>query len=340
MKKVSIDSNSFEDVISKIYEEEKFKLTEAKWKSFAKNEKIFIIQFLKENSKPKKGVILEAKWYNTIGDIVGVFDPTGVVDVVNAISYFKQGDNLFGILSLISAVPYVGDVFAKPVIGVLKSGKGLSKTMRGATKASDWVILGKKYPIIGGLLKKTPAIGEKLLKMVEAVPLGKQFTGVVKKWVGKDGLFTQAAKGLRGGVNMSAKAGTITAKDVSILRNYGINPNWNFFKRAWKRGGLFKNRQVSRLLRDTKWWLGFVDYAGFGNFVGPEEVEDLMGKENFDKRMEQYMETSDAKTNWESEMSQFVTQTPTSVEEPKTTQSKPKESIMDDPIMKLFFPSF
>ena len=28
----------------------------------------------------------EDRWYNTVGDIVGIFDPTGVVDLVNGVS--------------------------------------------------------------------------------------------------------------------------------------------------------------------------------------------------------------------------------------------------------------
>ena len=51
--------------------------------------------------------INESEWYNTIGDIVGIIDPTGVVDLVNGVSYWNQGDKLFALLSWISVVPYV-----------------------------------------------------------------------------------------------------------------------------------------------------------------------------------------------------------------------------------------
>ena len=34
---------------------------------------------------------LNEAWYNTVMDIVGLADPTGVVDIVNGISYFTQG---------------------------------------------------------------------------------------------------------------------------------------------------------------------------------------------------------------------------------------------------------
>ena len=35
---------------------------------------------------------LNEAWWNTLGDIVGIFDPTGIVDVVNGIDYIRQGD--------------------------------------------------------------------------------------------------------------------------------------------------------------------------------------------------------------------------------------------------------
>jgi hypothetical protein len=96
MNKVAIDNKQFQEKVIQIYKEEETKILQEKWDGLTKNEKIFVLEFLRSNNKIKKGVISEAKWYNTIGDIVGVFDPTGLVDAVNAVSYFKQGDTLFG----------------------------------------------------------------------------------------------------------------------------------------------------------------------------------------------------------------------------------------------------
>ena len=75
-------------------------------------------------------LIQESEWYNIVGDIVGIADPTGIVDIVNGISYFSQGDHLFGLLSMISAIPYAGDVVAKPVMGALKIGGGATKGLK------------------------------------------------------------------------------------------------------------------------------------------------------------------------------------------------------------------
>lgn len=44
-------------------------------------------------------------------------------------------------------------------------------------------------------------------------------------------------------------------------------------------------------MRRTKWWLGLLDYMGFGNFVGPEELENLVGNETLMRQMNEYNQT-------------------------------------------------
>jgi hypothetical protein len=51
------------------------------------------------------------------------------------------------------------------------------------------------------------------------------------------------------------------------------------------------------LMRQTKWWLGFLDYIGVANFVGPEELVSKMGEENIKKKMEEYNKTPQATQN-------------------------------------------
>jgi hypothetical protein len=48
-------------------------------------------------------------------DVIGVFDPTGLADLLNAAIYLAEGDYANASLSLIAIVPYLGDVakFAK-----------------------------------------------------------------------------------------------------------------------------------------------------------------------------------------------------------------------------------
>ena len=55
-----------------------------------------------------------------------------------------------------------------------------------------------------------------------------------------------------------------------------------------------RNRSVRALMRQTKWWAGFLDWAGVGNFVGPEEVIQKMGQDQFESKLSQYQNTPEA----------------------------------------------
>ena len=79
---------------------------------------------VKEQKSQGTELLQEAEWYNTVGDILGIVDPTPTIDIINGISYFSQGDHLFGLLSLISAIPYAGDAVGKTIMGSLKIGGG------------------------------------------------------------------------------------------------------------------------------------------------------------------------------------------------------------------------
>ena len=49
------------------------------------------------------------------------------------------------------------------------------------------------------------------------------------------------------------------------------------------------------LMRQTKFWLGFLDWVGLGNFVGPEEIaQKLGGEQNVERLMNQYVQTPQA----------------------------------------------
>lgn len=96
---------------------------------------------------------------NTIGDIVGIFDPTGLVDITNSISYWRQGRNAFALLSLISAIPGA-DFITKPFIlgGKLVGTASETKVFGWLFKTLDtWVekalekldkLAGSKIPLI------------------------------------------------------------------------------------------------------------------------------------------------------------------------------------------------
>lgn len=318
-----LNEEQLKSKISQIYREEQISIIKERWVTLSSSERKFIIEFVK-TFKPKESEILsENKWWNTIGDVVGIFDPTGIVDIINGLDYIRQGDHLFGIMSLISAVPYIGDLVGKPIILILKSGKQLSKTLKSARTAAEWVSLGQKYPIIKKLLDNIGKIYPKLIQIMNNVPGGKGFINVIESWVGKNGILTKASK-----QHNPMVANKLLKTDIDAFRTFGIN-DFTGLKRMWKKGGLFKNRQLSRLLVKTKFYMRFLDYIGVGNFVGPDEVIKRIGENQFNRKMDEYMMTPEAKSSWD----EIMPQTPQSTPKIETPQPPPDiETPKQDPI--------
>jgi len=300
-----------------IYKEEQIKLIEERWNNLLPYEKKFVFEFVKEFSPKESKKLNEARWWNTLGDIVGIFDPTGIVDVINALDYFRQGDNLFGFMSLVSAVPYVGDLVGKPIIGLLKSGGEISRIFKGLKTPSQWAIAAKKYPILEKLFNSISEIGPKLIDILKNVPGGKKFLNVVREWVNMITKALKEYKSISQSGKVTSKTGKVVSSEFRMFRDYGLTSDMGTLKRLWKKGGLFKNRQLSRLLVKTKFWLGFLDLVGVSDFVGPEELEQQMGQEEFNAKMSEYMESPEGKKMWESEMSQL--------EREDTSEKQPEE---------------
>ncbi len=83
--------------------------------------------------------------------------------------------------------------------------------------------------------------------------------------------------------------GGTAAKGLSGMKNYKMS--------GMPR--LFGNKATRSLMRRTKFWTGFLDYIGLGNFVGPDETIRQMGPKEFNEKMEEYAKTAGAKKNWE-----------------------------------------
>ena len=262
-----------------------------KWGALNEEEKKAAIQYSNIINK-RKDNINEGNWMNTVGDVVGIFDPTGVVDLVNGVSYFYQGDNLFGTLSLVSAVPYLGDAIAKPILlgGKMTSSglKGLRTAMNGG-KASEIALAAEKA---GGQAKKLVRTADEwapkvmgMLKKGKRVPLiGRMFRRIEEFMQ----IMFQASKDM--------KLGKTAGKGIlprSAFRNYGVDTSKNVLMRMFQRGGFIKNTALSTLLYKSKVWLGFLDFIGVGNFVGPEEFESEYGEEYTKEGMKAYLSTEE-----------------------------------------------
>ena len=244
--------------------------------------------------------------------------------MVNGISYISQGDKLFGFLSLVSAVPVLGDAVAKPVMAALKMGAPSAKALEGVLKtaqagnsikaAEDLARLSSTGGIIGKFVKGFGKVGSKLRGFIERMPLGplKGLRKTILQWID---LFEKGAKtgktvryaGAQLAKNLPKLSKEKQIEQLTQLRK--IAKEANFFKSystskgilSWKTlfGGmpqlLGRNKSVRALMRQSKWWLGFLDYAGIGNFVGPDELLSKVGEEKMINKMEDYNKTEDAK---------------------------------------------
>lgn len=336
MTKISLDP-ILEEKINKIYEEEKIKLIQEKWDKLSGKEKRLVLEMLKENYPEKSRLITESKWYNTVGDIVGIFDPTGVVDLINGISYWRQGDKLFAVLSWISVIPYVGDLVAKPVVGLFKLGGSTGKAFKAAAKAGDaakMAEIAKQGGPLAALLGKVntwaPKILEPLARGVKKIPgLGPGLVRGVEDYIK---LFKDAAKKMddaaETAIKLTAKKTTspLTRAEAESLKD-ALKQSSNFrgFRDFSGKGGLsagigrlWGNKGTRGLMRRTKWYLGLLDYLGIANFVGPDELEEKI--ENLDQKVNEYSKTDQSQKYWEEDMKVA------GPEAPESTQSTPEKS--------------
>jgi hypothetical protein len=323
---------------------------------------------LSEYTDENGELINEAAWYNTVMDILGIIDPTPVVDIINATSYFIQGDTLFGILTIVGAIPYAGDFVAKPVLGALKIGGPSVKALESAIKMSKGAAVGsKEYKaaqetierlakepgVIGSFLQKMGGgFGDKVIKTIDEIPAGpfKGMKDTIKSYfqllgnAGKKSVMFQKRAGV---LAKNFQKGTAAVKDVELLKNYlktqkVFNPATltkpGFFTNVFFGGipRLFRSpsqRRLRILMQSTKWWLGFLDYIGLGNWVGAEELAKKMGEENFNNKVEEYNQTPEAKQNFEDQFGTENMQGQTNNQQ-STTSSTTTSSPDIDPFAK------
>jgi hypothetical protein len=329
MVQIIINESQLNLIKGDLSKQSQLRLVEEKWNNFTNEEKQLVIELLKA-IYPEKSKLLKEAWYNTLGDIVGIFDPTGVVDLVNGISYINQGENLFGFLSIISAIPYAGDIVAKPVMAALKLGKPSAKALNAiATTAragdtvkagADLAKLAQSGGITGAFVKGIQTVGPKIKSVVERLPGGFITRGLKNTILGWIDLFSKAgSRAIQRKQVMTFKAGAITkltselaAEEIEALAKAiksapGAFTGYRTTKGilSWKTmfGGMpqlmGRNKSVRALMRQSKWWLGFLDYVGLGNFVGPEELsKKLGGEEAMKQKMEEYNKTPEAERNF------------------------------------------
>jgi hypothetical protein len=339
MAEYIISQSQLELIQSRIVNETPYETIKRKWEKLSEEEQKVVVDVL-NHLYPQKKNLKEAKWYNTAMDFLGIIDPTPITDSINAISYFTQGDTLFGILSLVSAIPMFGDFVGKSVMGAAKLGTTSTKALDKALKIMKTATPGSKQylsaaKLVDDFAKAPNALGKMIQKFggktgdniigtLDALPLG-PFNGLKNtmtdylKLLQNAGKKSVGVKGLATSVSADFAKGVAKADDVKALID--LVKGTKIFDAATlsKPGGLSQiffggvprlfrspeGRRVKILMGQTKWWLGFLDYIGVGNFKGPDELSQEMGEAQMLKKIEQYNQTPQALENFDDQFGEI-----------------------------------
>ena len=228
MKQIVLTESELKLKMAQIYKEEKLNQIKTVWETFNKNEKLFVFEFYKQ-LHPESKLLSEGKWYNWIGDIVGFIPGLELVNVINGVSYWKQGEKLFALLSFLAGVPGFG-LILNPVKGLLKGGGAVAKGLKGAVAMGDagkLASLGRKSGVIGKLITSVGEWGSGLigilLKIGERVPFLKT---IIKGLRGVIDTFTGAKRHLAAGNNHSGMVNP--ALTVTKNTNYKVSNDDSF----------------------------------------------------------------------------------------------------------------
>jgi hypothetical protein len=308
----------------------------------------------------------EAQWWNAIGDVLGIFDPTGAVDVINGLDYLRQGDTFFAMLSFISVLPYIGDVAAKPIMMAGKGSK-LYKTANQAAKLAktDPIRATKMLETVANsssasryLFGKARSWAPKVKKMLDMIPGGKLMPGLINTLKDYISLFEKMGAGTQKASAMIRRAAKnpMTTKEVQTLAKQvqtAVSKDGRLFRelggasakgvagiKNYKMSGiprLFGNKATRSLMRRTKFWAAFLDYIGVANFVGPDELINQMGEEQFNKSMNDYAQTNQAKQSWQDDFGNVQPEQPTPSAETNTTTNSNQKSQSQDFLTDMLF---
>ena len=192
MEKLMTDKN-FDKFFNQILREEQINFIESKVSTMSTLEKELMFEYFKSVNPKMSNVIMEQRWWNSLGDWIGMADPSGTVNVVNGLDYLRQGDEIMGIVNLIVGVPAFGKM-AVPLLAEMKVGGKLLQALEAAKTSEQFAQVGKKFGLFGKILKYAGKIGAWLIKWVRKVPGLKWIAKIIDKFFGQQGKFTEASQ--------------------------------------------------------------------------------------------------------------------------------------------------
>jgi hypothetical protein len=232
-------------------------------------------------------------------DFIGIVDPTPISDTINGFIYWFRGDRLFAFLTWISALPFLGDLVAKPAVLTLKNLKQAAKTggngaeilgvsdnivreIENALDAGDVEQFVKLVDENGGGLKnivqnfENPSVIGKIyqnLETIKSVAKRIPFVGglvtVIDEWVD---IFTKASRQIKTSKEISdyyTKALKMGIKPLNDVEKKILTQELNDLNRY--RG--FSEYEVA----NPTWWNRYYD-GGFGRIYGNRDMRALMNR--------------------------------------------------------------
>ena len=278
MEKLS--SSEFREKLRQIYKEEK--------------EVILSKKVLKEDIS---GTVLN--YVQSALDFIGIVDPTPVTDTINGFIYWYRGDKLFAFLTWVSALPFLGDMVAKPAVIGLKNLKSVAKTggngadilgvsddvvkqMENALNSGNVEEFVKLVDESGGTMKniienfdKPTIMGgaidnlNRVKSVAKRIPFLGGFVGVIDEWTD---VFTKASRQIKTSKEISdyyAKALKMGIKPLNGTEKKLLTQELNELNRY--RG--FSEYVAS----DTNWWNRYYD-GGFGRLYGNRDMRSLINR--------------------------------------------------------------
>lgn len=338
--KILVTEDQLKNIVVPFFNEKNEQLSEFKenWSTLNVEQKELVLELYKTLHPEKRKQIDEGlmDWIQTGLDIGGIFDPTGMLDLTNSVIYFTKGEVLFGMLSLVAAVPYIGDAVAKPVLLAAKAGAKEFKLVSVAVKTKDATKISKAVNLVkdskvGGIIFKffenfTTGLGKKILGILEKakkIPIVGKFFSTIEEWINlfkkaatemkvpTKGGFTMVSRGLSGPEKVawgetlkqmfkpfSSKYGTTVFKDLAKAGKLPSNSLSNIYK------NIMRVPQTRKLMGKTKMFLRFLDHLGIANTVGPEELTNMIP--DADQKFADFAKTSEGMELFNNEIASFI----------------------------------
>lgn len=302
--KIVITEDQLKNIVVPYFNDREQQLQEFKegWSQLSPDDRLLVLEFYREFYPEKFKKLNESvsDWFQVGLDVVGLIDPTGIADFTNSMIYFYKGEVLFGMLSLVSAVPYVGDAIAKPIMLSLKTVGAPFKIFKAAlrsknpTKIAEAAKQMKMPQMIKFIESFGTGMGDKILKLVQKnknKPIVGRVATIIEDWVN---IFKQVSKQIKLprtrkiGKPLSVKLSgreridfmeTLSQMSKNIFsKKYGTTAFRDMAKKdKFKAFGreftkIWQVPKLRRTLGKTKFFLRFLDKLNMGNYVGPEEL--------------------------------------------------------------------